>query len=104
MPPRQIYIEPAGPRSRAPKGVFASTYETMTSPENASVVRSVAIFGVRPWVNGIASCAQFTDLAILRIGRCRFPRESVRRVPPASVRFIYPTVTQLSISPNFSSS
>ncbi|KAI1254518.1 hypothetical protein MGN70_003922 [Eutypa lata] len=45
MPPRQVYIEPAGGRSRAPKGVFASTYEAVTSPENASVVRSVAMFG-----------------------------------------------------------
>lgn len=47
MPPKQIYVEPASSRSRAPKGVFASTYEALTSAENASVVRSVGIFGVR---------------------------------------------------------
>ena len=46
MPPKQIYVEPAGARSRAPKGVFAATYDALTSPENASVVRSVAVFGV----------------------------------------------------------
>ncbi|KAK4452598.1 hypothetical protein QBC34DRAFT_377095 [Podospora aff. communis PSN243] len=34
------------PKSRASKGIFASTYSTMTSPENAAVVKSVAAFGV----------------------------------------------------------
>ncbi|KAK3316942.1 hypothetical protein B0H66DRAFT_605210 [Apodospora peruviana] len=31
---------------RAPKGIFKSTYDTLTSAENASVVRSIALFGV----------------------------------------------------------
>ncbi|KAI0121033.1 hypothetical protein BJ170DRAFT_688449 [Xylariales sp. AK1849] len=34
----------AGRRS-APKGFLSSTYETVTSSENAAVVRSVAVFG-----------------------------------------------------------
>ena len=46
MPPKQIYIEPSGQRPRASKGVFAATYDAITSSENASVVRSVAVFGV----------------------------------------------------------
>ncbi|KAI1336472.1 hypothetical protein F5Y15DRAFT_418781 [Xylariaceae sp. FL0016] len=45
MPPKRVLVEPAGGRSRAPKGFFASTYAALTSPENASVVRSVAVFG-----------------------------------------------------------
>ncbi|KAI0407564.1 hypothetical protein F4802DRAFT_594967 [Xylaria palmicola] len=46
MPPKRIVIEPSNPRARgAPKGVIASTYSALTSPENASVVKSVAIFG-----------------------------------------------------------
>ncbi|KAI1204273.1 putative TOM core complex subunit Tom6 [Annulohypoxylon truncatum] len=39
MPPKRV----GGGRSN--KGFLSSTYETITSPENASVVRSVAIFG-----------------------------------------------------------
>ncbi|KAI1841370.1 hypothetical protein JX265_013470 [Neoarthrinium moseri] len=35
---------PARVRS-APKGTFGAAYETITSPENAAVVRSVAVFG-----------------------------------------------------------
>ncbi|KEY68252.1 hypothetical protein S7711_04783 [Stachybotrys chartarum IBT 7711] len=45
MPPKRISVEKAGSR-RAPKGVFASTYDTLTSPDNAAVVRSIAVFGV----------------------------------------------------------
>ncbi|KAI0114457.1 hypothetical protein GGR51DRAFT_556319 [Nemania sp. FL0031] len=46
MPPKRILVEPSGSRSRgAPKGVIASTYSALTSAENASVVKSVAIFG-----------------------------------------------------------
>ncbi len=46
MAPKRVFIESGTPRSRAPKGVIASTYSALTSPENASVVKSVAIFGV----------------------------------------------------------
>ena len=35
-----------GGPSQPPKGVIRSTYDTLTSPDNASVVRSVAAFGV----------------------------------------------------------
>ncbi|UKZ50305.1 hypothetical protein TrVGV298_004562 [Trichoderma virens] len=43
MPPKRIYGEKGG--RRAPKGFVASTYETLTSAENAAFVRSIAIFG-----------------------------------------------------------
>ncbi|KAI1104353.1 putative TOM core complex subunit Tom6 [Jackrogersella minutella] len=39
MPPKRV-----GGRS-SKQGIFSYTYEAFTSPENASVVRSVAIFG-----------------------------------------------------------
>ncbi|PHH51655.1 hypothetical protein CFIMG_004691RA [Ceratocystis fimbriata CBS 114723] len=43
MAPRGI----TGPGYRvAPRGFFGSTYDALTSSENASVVRGVAIFGV----------------------------------------------------------
>jgi hypothetical protein len=45
MPPKRAYLEKPATR-RAPKGFLASTYETLTSADNAAVVRSVAIFGV----------------------------------------------------------
>jgi hypothetical protein len=48
MPPRtqKIVVQPATTSRRgAPKGYLASTYQTLTAPENASVVRSVAVFG-----------------------------------------------------------
>ncbi|KAI1071171.1 hypothetical protein NW752_000646 [Fusarium irregulare] len=44
MPPKRIVVEPRS--RRAPKGVIGSTYDALTSPENAAVVRSIAIFGV----------------------------------------------------------
>lgn len=43
MAPKRIHGEK--PR-RAPKGFLASTYDTLTSPDNAAVVRSIAMFGV----------------------------------------------------------
>jgi len=49
MAPKQqrITIEKAGSRRGAPpKGYVANVYDSLTSPENASVVKSVAIFGV----------------------------------------------------------
>ncbi|KAI0376185.1 putative TOM core complex subunit Tom6 [Hypomontagnella monticulosa] len=38
MPPKRV-------TGRSNKGLISSTYETLTSPENAAVVRSVAFFG-----------------------------------------------------------
>jgi len=49
MAPKQqrITVEKAGSRRGGPpKGYVANVYESLTSPENASVVKSVAIFGV----------------------------------------------------------
>ncbi|KAI1438437.1 TOM core complex subunit Tom6 [Xylaria sp. CBS 124048] len=42
MPPKRIAGEP---RSKASKNIIATTYSALTSPENASVVGSVAMFG-----------------------------------------------------------
>lgn len=43
MPAKRIPA--SGQRGRQPKGFFASTYDTLTEPENATIVRSVVIFG-----------------------------------------------------------
>ncbi|KAJ6784462.1 hypothetical protein PWT90_02880 [Aphanocladium album] len=45
MAPKRVLVEKSGRRGAAPKGYFASTYDALTSPENASVVRSIALFG-----------------------------------------------------------
>ncbi|KAH7313796.1 hypothetical protein B0I35DRAFT_480454 [Stachybotrys elegans] len=44
MPVKRVQDRSAG--RRAPRGVVGATYDTLTSPENAAVVRSIAIFGV----------------------------------------------------------
>lgn len=50
MPPKQqrVVVERADRRrpNSAPKGYIGQAYGTLTAPENASVVRSIAIFGV----------------------------------------------------------
>lgn len=43
---KRMYINGSGSR-RALKGFLGSTYEALTSSENAAAVRSIAIFGVR---------------------------------------------------------
>ncbi|KAK8913100.1 hypothetical protein VCV18_011568 [Metarhizium anisopliae] len=43
--PKRVLVEKPSSR-RAPKGFFASAYGTLTSSENAAVVRSIAMFGV----------------------------------------------------------
>ncbi|KAH9885715.1 hypothetical protein F4778DRAFT_787110 [Xylariomycetidae sp. FL2044] len=45
--PQRIVVEREKPRqrSRAPKGYFGKAYDTITSSENQSIVRSVAVFG-----------------------------------------------------------
>ncbi|KAH8887850.1 hypothetical protein GQ53DRAFT_826840 [Thozetella sp. PMI_491] len=43
MPPRYASIQGGPPPS---KGFFKSTYDTLTSADNASMVRSIAAFGV----------------------------------------------------------
>lgn len=48
MPSKQVYVERGtGSGKRVQKGYFASTYATLTSPENFSMVKSIAAFGVR---------------------------------------------------------
>ncbi|EFY91581.1 TOM core complex subunit Tom6, putative [Metarhizium acridum CQMa 102] len=42
--PKRVLVEKPSSR-RTNKGFFASTYDTLTSSENAAVVRSIAIFG-----------------------------------------------------------
>ncbi|KIW54710.1 hypothetical protein PV05_07054 [Exophiala xenobiotica] len=44
MPPKRVAIQPA--RRTQPQGYLGSIYHTLTSEENASVVLSVAMFGV----------------------------------------------------------
>lgn len=47
MPPKKVYVQPASSR-RQPKGFFASTYDSLTSPENSSMVKAIASFAVSP--------------------------------------------------------
>ena len=51
MPPKtqRVVVERAGGRrvGAAQKGYFGQAYDAVTSSENASVVRSIAVFGVR---------------------------------------------------------
>lgn len=53
MPPKKVYIQPASSR-RQPKGVFASTYDSLTSPENSAMVKAITSFAVSlcppPWL------------------------------------------------------
>ncbi|KAF4125969.1 TOM core complex subunit Tom6 [Geosmithia morbida] len=45
-PAKRIVVERSGPRgAAAPKGFFGSTYDVLTSSENAAVVRSIGLFG-----------------------------------------------------------
>ncbi|TQW11326.1 hypothetical protein IF2G_00057 [Cordyceps javanica] len=46
MAPKRVLVEKHGRHAPAPKGYVAATYDALTSPENASVVRSIAVFGV----------------------------------------------------------
>ncbi|KAJ4396329.1 hypothetical protein N0V93_000548 [Gnomoniopsis smithogilvyi] len=47
MPPKKVYVERGlGSGKRIQKGYFRSTYDTLTSPENSAMVKSVAAFGV----------------------------------------------------------
>lgn len=49
MPPKQrIVVQRGPPAGSEPKGTLRSTYDTLTSSENAPVVHSVLAFGVRP--------------------------------------------------------
>jgi hypothetical protein len=56
MAPKQ-HIVAAG---RPQKGFFASAYEEITRPENATIVRSIVVFGVSPpkccWLDRVSAC------------------------------------------------
>ncbi|TGO55776.1 hypothetical protein BCON_0087g00290 [Botryotinia convoluta] len=43
---QRVVVERSGRRPAQPKGYFASTYTALTAPENASVVRSIGVFGI----------------------------------------------------------
>lgn len=45
MPPKKVSIQPASSR-RQQKGFIASTYDSLTSPENSSMVKAIASFAV----------------------------------------------------------
>jgi hypothetical protein len=46
MAPKQAQLRVASTQRRGNKGYFGEAYSAITSPENATVVRSVAVFGV----------------------------------------------------------
>lgn len=50
MPPKQqrIVVQRGGAGGPESKGALRNTYDTLTSSENAPVVRSILAFGVRP--------------------------------------------------------
>ena len=53
MAPKRVMVERGGSRNQ-PKGYIGATYDMLTSSENAAVVRSIGLFGVRhtpmiPW-------------------------------------------------------
>lgn len=77
MPPKYV----TGGRRVAPKGYFRSTYDTLTSSENAAVVKSIAAFGVsNPRLfrdNLLWFCAPGSSDANYGAGCCHFPLEQL---------------------------
>ncbi|EQK99122.1 hypothetical protein OCS_05168 [Ophiocordyceps sinensis CO18] len=70
---KRMYIN--GPSSRrAPKGFLGSTYETLTSSENASAVRSIAIFGVSN--NGRPQGRAHTAAALVALCNCEIDADA----------------------------
>lgn len=45
--PKQRVIPARSHQAQAPKGVIGNTYDFLTDSENATIVRSVLVFGVR---------------------------------------------------------
>ncbi|ELQ34639.1 hypothetical protein OOU_Y34scaffold00751g5 [Pyricularia oryzae Y34] len=80
MPPKVVRVQPAGGRSRPaqPRGVVGATYDFITAPEYASVVRSVAAFGV-----GVAflasSFGEYFDPYVCTCFKLRGPYSAPRR-------------------------
>jgi len=46
MPPKRIQVQPASRASSKPQGYLSTIYTELTAPENQTVVRSIALFGV----------------------------------------------------------
>jgi hypothetical protein len=66
MAPKRILVERSGPRSSPPKGFFGATYNMLTSSENAPIVRSIGVFGVRMALQTAQTLDPFsTDLRLL---------------------------------------
>ena len=91
MPPKKVYVQPASSR-RQPKGFFASTYDSLTSPENSSMVKAIATFGVGfnpspPRAN--CSCQNLSRgwMLTFSLGRRHFPRKLVGRILASSVSY-----------------
>lgn len=81
MAPKRIHGEK--PR-RAPKGFLASTYDTLTSPDNAAVVRSIAMFSVSlQKAHRIRRCDKYETNP--HLGRCNSSCQSLGRAATASV-------------------
>jgi hypothetical protein len=67
MAPKQqrIVVQKADSRRPTPKGYFSTAYNTLTSAENASVVRSIAVFGVSyTFFSGIWSPKHMLEIEI----------------------------------------
>lgn len=70
----------------APKGYFRSTYDTLTSSENAAVVKSIAAFGVsnprlfREDLISLGSARMASSDANSGAGGCHFPLEQLGRM------------------------
>jgi len=87
MPPKRIQVQPAR-RQGQPDGYVSSIYQALTSEDNASVVISVAMFGV--------SCI-WLGLDLLRVvhnlldtvannttsGCCHLSELELERIPPS---------------------
>lgn len=64
MPPKRVLVETSSRSRGGSKGVFRQTYDTLTSAENAPVVRSIAVFGVCRMLAPTSSLACSSDYQI----------------------------------------
>ena len=69
--------------SRPQKSFLSTVYDEATNPENATIVRSLLVFGVCIEPISAHLLRIKTNLSIL--GRRRFPPQQPRRAPPPSV-------------------
>lgn len=96
MPPKKVYVERGlGSGRRIQKGYIASTYETLTSPENSAMVKAIAAFGVSPRLPAHSTICESTLVFWTftnkdRTGWCRIPREPIWRIPAATVSYAAP--------------